>query len=402
MKTPRNNETPIRKYFRFARSVYGEDLLENFLIAAVAAVLLVRLFLSLTGYPQLGGSGLHVAHMVWGGLLMLVGLFMALGFLSHPAHEWAAVIGGLGFGVFIDELGKFVTQDNNYFFQPAVAIIYVVFILFYVAVRTVYHYRPLTRPENLANAFELLKQGSINGLTREDEQTLREVLDQAQGPQPLIERLQAMLPFFAAAPQRKAHWLNRFKHYVDGYYQTGVRRWWFPGAVVFFFAFTALTSFSAAINVISYPWNLLLAVAAAVIILLSFLQLWKSRIPNLQIPLTVAVLAVTILVAWVILINPAEADLPFVDWALFVSSTISGILIVTGIVFMAYSRLRAYEMFHRAILVSILLTQVFVFYQLQFVALLGTLLNILILIALRYMIAHEKLKRTNHVAAAAR
>ena len=58
--------TPITRYFRFARSIYGEDLLENFLISAVTAVLLVRLFLYLTGYPQLGGAGLHIAHLLWG------------------------------------------------------------------------------------------------------------------------------------------------------------------------------------------------------------------------------------------------------------------------------------------------------------------------------------------------
>jgi uncharacterized membrane protein (DUF373 family) len=50
-------------------------------------------------------------------------------------------------------------------------------------------------------------------------------------------------------------------------------------------------------------------------------------------------------------------------------------------------------MFHRAILVSILLTQVFAFYQYQFYALVGVFLNILILVALRYMLSHEKLKQ---------
>ena len=125
----KNAKSSVQNYFRFVRNIYGEDLLENFLVSAVASVLLIRLFLGITNYPQLSGAGLHFAHMLWGGLLMLIGMFMALGFLSHPAHEWAAVIGGLGFGAFIDELGKFITQNNDYFFQPTVAIIYVLFIL---------------------------------------------------------------------------------------------------------------------------------------------------------------------------------------------------------------------------------------------------------------------------------
>jgi hypothetical protein len=384
--------TPIKKYFRFARSIYGEDLLENFLISAVAAVLLLRLFLSLTGYPQLGGSGLHIGHLVWGGLLMLVGLFMALGFLSHPAHEWAAVLGGLGFGVFIDELGKFITSDNDYFFRPTVAIIYVLFILIYIAIRALFAYRPLNRYENLANAFELMKQGSINGLDSEDEEAVKEILDKADAREPVVQKLKEMLPYIHSAPERKPHWLDRFKRYVDHYYQKSLRRWWFPGALVAFFAFTGVIGFSAVLNVISYPWNLVLAIAAALIILVSFLQFWRTHIPNLQIPLTGGIVGVALLVAWIALINPAEANLPFSDWALFASSSISAILIILGIAMIAHSRLRAYEMFHRAILVSILLTMVFAFYQYQFYALSGVFLNILILIALRYMISHEKLK----------
>jgi hypothetical protein len=384
-----------RNYFRFARSIYGEDLLENFLISAVGAVLLVRLFLSVTGYPQLGGSGLHIAHMIWGGLLMLVGLFMALGFLSHQAHEWAAVLGGLGFGVFIDEVGKFITRDNNYFFQPTVAIIYVVFVLIYLAIRALYNFRPLTERENLGNAFELMKQGAINGLDSEDEQAVSRILNDTRIANPLISKLEEMLPYIHVFPARKAHWLDRLKRNFDHYYQMSLRRWWFPGAVVAFFAFTGVVGFSAAINIVSFPWNLVLAVAASLIILLSFLQLWKGRIPNLQIPLTAGVVGVTILIVWVVLINPSKVSLPFSDWALFLSSSISGIFIILGIVLMAHSRLQAYEMFHRAILVSILLTLVFAFYQYQFYALLGAFLNILILITLRYVINQEKIKKNN-------
>lgn len=383
---------PIQNYFRFIRSFFGEDLLENFLVSAVASVLLIRLFLSLTGYPQIGGTGLHLAHMLWGGLLMLAAIFMALGFLSRPAHEWAAVIGGVGFGAFIDEMGKFITHDNDYFFQPTVAIIYVTFILIYMAMRGVFNYRPMTSYENLANAFDLMKQGSINGLNTEDEQSILNLLDRCDPTNPLATHLREMLPHIRIVPSRQPSLLHRFKHRMDDFYQMIITRWWFAGVVIAFFAFTAITGFSAAIGVISSPWNIILGIAAVGIILLALLQFWEKRFPNLQIPLSGGVIAVSILVAWVILINPERATLSFADWAQFVCSSISAFLIITGMIFMARSRLIAYQMFQRAILVSLLLTTVFAFYEYQFFALIGVFLNTIILIALRYMINREKIK----------
>ena len=50
------------------------DLLDTFLVSAVATLLIIRIFLEATGYPQLGGNGLHIAHVLWGGLGMLVAM----------------------------------------------------------------------------------------------------------------------------------------------------------------------------------------------------------------------------------------------------------------------------------------------------------------------------------------
>ena len=55
---------------------------------------------------------------------MVVALVILLGLVSPAARQVAAVVGGVGLGLFIDELGEFVTADNNYFFKPTAAIIY--------------------------------------------------------------------------------------------------------------------------------------------------------------------------------------------------------------------------------------------------------------------------------------
>jgi hypothetical protein len=117
MRVPKT-QLPRHMNVAAVRNIDGGSYLEAFLVSAVAAILVIRLYLELTGYPQIGGGGIHVAHVLWGGLLMLIAQVMLLAFLGKHVKRAAAVIGGIGFGAFIDELGKFLTSDNDYFFRP--------------------------------------------------------------------------------------------------------------------------------------------------------------------------------------------------------------------------------------------------------------------------------------------
>src|SRR5439155_1688255 len=117
------------------------ELADAFFVSAVATLLLIRIGLEATGYPRLGGGGLHIAHVLWGGLGMLVALGLLLLFLSPFTRLLAAIVGGAGFGAFIDELGKFVTADNDYFFQPTAALVYVFFAVMFLAVRQIRWFR---------------------------------------------------------------------------------------------------------------------------------------------------------------------------------------------------------------------------------------------------------------------
>lgn len=108
------------------------------LISFAASVSFTRLFLSLTGYPQVGNSELHIAHVVWGGLLLFVSGLLPLVLANAWAYTAGAVLNGAGMGLFIDEIGKFITQSNDYFYPPAAPIIYAFFlltVLLYVYIR---------------------------------------------------------------------------------------------------------------------------------------------------------------------------------------------------------------------------------------------------------------------------
>ena len=153
---------------RFVRVLGLSRLLETFFVASVTSILVIRVFLASTGYPQLGGRGLHIAHMLWGGLLMLIALVLLLAFIGRHLQSRAALLGGIGFGTFIDELGKFITSDNNYFFQPAIPLIYIIFVLLFLSFRELEKQPSSSERTYLANALYLLAQDAPSGLPQED------------------------------------------------------------------------------------------------------------------------------------------------------------------------------------------------------------------------------------------
>ena len=115
------------------RDAEGAGHVELFLVATVVTITVTRLYLQATGFPQIGGAGgLHVAHVLFGGVFMLGAMVMFMLFLGRSSRWLASLFAGIGFGLFIDEVGKFLTQDNNYFFKPAAAVMYLFIVLVYV------------------------------------------------------------------------------------------------------------------------------------------------------------------------------------------------------------------------------------------------------------------------------
>jgi hypothetical protein len=100
------------------------ELMVIVLVSCALTVALTRLFLELTGYPQIGNSTFHIAHALWGGLALFLASVMVLIVQNRGSAALVAFLTGVGFGLFVDEVGKFITQQNDYFFPLAAPIIY--------------------------------------------------------------------------------------------------------------------------------------------------------------------------------------------------------------------------------------------------------------------------------------
>ena len=167
----KSNRTPI-----FQNRV-NEYLLIT-LISFAASVSLTRLFLELTGYPQLGGGELHIAHVLWGGLFLFIGSLLPLIFSNRWALDLSAFLSGIGIGLFIDEVGKFITQSNDYFYPSAAPIIYAFFLL------TTLLYVRIKRPQEknariyMYHAFQELEELLDNDLSIKEHDQILQYLNQ--------------------------------------------------------------------------------------------------------------------------------------------------------------------------------------------------------------------------------
>src|SRR5262249_56488752 len=99
--------------------------------------------------------------MLWGGLMMAAAILLLVSYLDRGSVEFAAILGGVGFGTFIDEVGKFVTRDNDYFFQPSIAVIYVAFILVFLAARAIHRRGAYAPAADHADAVRILTPAAV-------------------------------------------------------------------------------------------------------------------------------------------------------------------------------------------------------------------------------------------------
>lgn len=192
------------------------------------SVALTRLFLELTGYPQLGNETLHIAHVLWGGLLLFAAALAPLIWANRWVYTLDAVLAGVGVGLFIDEVGKFITQNNDYFHPAAAPIIYAFFlitVLVYLQVRRPPARSPRAELYRALEALEELLDHDLDPAERDElEGRLRFVAEQAESPD-LARLAQKLLEVLTdrdltLAPDVPTP-LERFRAWVEAF-ETGV------------------------------------------------------------------------------------------------------------------------------------------------------------------------------------
>ncbi|MCK5130895.1 MAG: hypothetical protein KAR40_01935 [Candidatus Sabulitectum sp.] len=266
------------------------SLLELLMVIAVVTILVNRAFLAAAGYPQISPGNLHIAHMLWGGFLMFFALVMVFRYWNPSVRRLAAFFGGMGFGLFIDELGKFITDNNDYFYKPTIAVIYVIFILMYLLFR---------------------------GFAEKSELSARELQ--------VNNHLRGDLGDMHDTSSRLLKWYDATKEqFEEGFDKTIAIKGFVP-VLMIVFVFLNLTQLGIIFGIISPGW------------------------------------------------------LPMNDTSgmSIIGIFISGIMVLVGVFMLRRSLLHAFLWFKRAILVSIFITQIFLFYHSQLTAIWGLAVDLL-------------------------
>jgi hypothetical protein len=326
----------------FVRSIFASHDLEVFLMTAIATILTVRSILAATGWPQLGGGKIHFAHLLWGGLGMLIALILFMAMQGRLWRRLAALSAGIGFGLFIDELGKFITSDNDYFFRPAVAFIYLIFVVLFLVARIVFDRVELSPQVALVNAFDLAKEVAARDLDDAERGQILMLLAKCDQGDAVVRDLTHLVTNMT--PVHGAPDLyQRLKASLRRFYDRLLAGRWFRALLA---AYLGLIAISGVVS---------------------------------------AVVAIGVASGWSLSVSP-----DFWNLGQAISAGVSGVLVVAGFVRWRRSRLSAYRWFERALLVDIFIVQFFSFYKDQVAAVFGLAVVLLTYAAVRAMLREEE------------
>lgn len=268
----------------------------------------------------------------------MIAIALTLTFINKEAKRASSIVGGVGFGIFIDELGKFLTRDNNYFFRPTFALLYVIFLLLALGFKKLIDAIKRDEKEYAMNALEILKEAVFYDLDQKEKQHILGYLEKADKTNQIIHELADMMKRLDTIPTQTQGFLTRLKQGLRKYYLKIIRSTRFLQLLIVVFVAGSMS-------------NVLTAIAG----------MFRYQ------------------------------TLDFWDWGLNISLMNSGIFIVFGLKDLAINKVNAYKNFKRAAMISILFTQFFTFYHRQLAALVPLVTSFSVFLGLQALIEEEHL-----------
>lgn len=327
------------------REPRAATLTELTTLVAVLTILITRAYLAATGWPQVGGGTLHIAHMLWGGLLMTIGWGMLLQTADRVWKPASVVVFGIGLGLFIDEIGKFITKSHDYFYEPAVAVMYVFFVVVLLTTRLLERLDTTVPADHVYLATRAVQHLSLGRLGEAERLEALAHLDRSGLDDEVTRAVRALLEGHQGIGGRRFDlvraWddaMNRIRAVVGAPVVMRAVVWLFVVGAVLTGAMAAVASGFDRPNGVGGWLSLLWQVAAGVLTGVGLVAWWRGR------------------------------------------------------------RLRALEMFHAATLLALLFGQVYTFAESQLWGLLNLIGDLAVLAALRVFIEAETRREPGAVA----
>jgi hypothetical protein len=272
-----------------------------------------------------------------------------LTFLGVRARQVTAIMGGIGFGVFIDELGKFITEDNNYFFRPAVGLIYALFVLLYLVFNFLTRSQKMSSREYQLNALSELEEAIAQDLDKSERAHIYKLLDASNKDSAMTRHLREFVDNIKVTAHVQPSRIRLLLRRIDSVY----KNFWEQRRSNVLVRGVFITEIIILIGGVIYTIY--------------------SNIDDIE-----AVFAGSLSYGRELIIGQV------------IASVVAGGFVLYGLSKLTSSRYDAFEQFRRATLINIYLTQFFIFVRIQFDALPGLLINIALLLLITFVLRQER------------
>lgn len=280
---------------------------------------------------------------------MMVALVIAMVFLGVRARQTSAIIGGVGFGIFIDELGKFITEDNNYFFRPTIGIIYAVFVLLYLLFNFLTRVQRLSSREYQLNALVEVEEAIAQDLDSSERAHIYRLLDASNKDSAMTRHLRDFVDTLritaGVRPSRSQVILRK----VDDIY----KRFWEQRAS------------NAVVRIVFF--------VQVVVLVAAVIYTVYANVDDIR-----ALFSGSITYGRELII------------AQVIASIVTAGFVIYGLSKLGASRYEAFEQFRRATLINIYMIQFFIFVRLQFEALPGFIASVILLLLITFVLRQER------------